>query len=225
MQQSPESPEIDGGKSAVLGNFQSKWLHDSGAADPIVRSALASGDIGLIIPALAHSRLFIALVAVATGEPRKGDKNADMSVACLTARDGRLGLLCFTGLDSLTTWNPSARPVPLSAADAAEAALDENAQAIIVDLAGANPATLTLADVVSLSGKDQRGRAMLILRDLLAELGEQITCEMRPDALLQVNVPEPLLGLVHDIVRTNSALHSYVPAGIAISRQGGDDLT
>jgi hypothetical protein len=216
MQQSPKSHEIDHGKSAVLGNFQSQWSDDIGVADQIVRSALASGDLGLIIPALAQSRLFIALVAEVTGELRVGEKNADMSVACLTARDGRLGLLCFTGLDSLTAWNPSARPVPLNAADAADAALDENAQAIIIDLAGVNPATLTLADVVLLSGKDQRGRAMLILGDLLGDLGEQVTCEMGSDALLHVNVPEPLLGLVHDIVRTHSALHSYVPAGIAI---------
>lgn len=224
MQQSPESPEIDRGKSAVLGNFQSQWSHDSGAADPIVRSALASGDIGLIIPALAHSRLFIALVAVATGGPREGEKNADMSVACLTARDGRLGLLCFTGLDTLTEWNSRARPVPISASDAAEAALDENAQAIIVDLAGANTATLTLADIVKLSAKDQRVRAVLLLRELLGDMGESVTFLQRPDAVLQVEVPEPLLGLVHDIVRTHSALHSYVPAGIAISRQEGDDL-
>jgi hypothetical protein len=220
MHESPTNGKVNLGGGGGLGNFQSQWSHDNGDADPLVRRAIANGDIDEIMRALATSRLFIALVAEVAGEPSEGDKNSDMSVACLTATDGRLGLLCFTGLDSLTAWNARARPVPITAFDAAEAALDENAQAIIVDLAAASTATLTLADIVKLSGKDQRGRAVLLLREFLADMGESVTFEQRPDAVLQVEVPESLLGIVQEFIVNNAVLHSFAPEGIAISLQG-----
>lgn len=224
--QEPREPERPGRaetqpvEGVGVGDFQSQWSHDLGEADPSVRAALSSGNIHVIMAALVPSRLFIALVAEISGDPSEGDKNSDMSVACLLANDGRLGLLCFTGLDSLSLWNPRARPVPISAPDAAEAALDENAQAIIVDLAGENAATLTLADIVKLSNRDQRARAVLLLRELLGEVGEQVVFVKRTDGVLQVEVPEFLLEKVERMIQTNVALHSFVPAGIAICVQG-----
>jgi hypothetical protein len=219
MHEHPDSVQIGLGEVAGLGDFQSQWANDNGEADLQVRAALVSGDIDALMVALASSRLFIALVAETAGEPSEGDKNSDMSVACLLASDGRLGLLCFTGLDTLAQWNPDARPVPISAPNAGEAALDENAQAIIVDFASVNAATLILADVVTLSAKDQRARAVLLLREILAEEGEHIVCEQRQDGVLEVEVPEYLMENVERIVQTNSALHSFAPAGIAIRAQ------
>ena len=145
-----------------------------------------------------------------------------MSVACLRATDGRLGLLGFTGLDSLAEWNPRARPVPISAPDAAEAALDENAQALILDLAGPCAMTLTLPDVVALSGRDQRERAVRLLHGLLGEMVELVSFSQRPDSVLQLDVPDSMLERVQEIVRTNSALHSFVPAGIAMRARSGE---
>jgi hypothetical protein len=220
MHEHPNSGETGLGQGAGLGNFQSQWAADHGEADPQVCAALESRDINALLAALAPSRLFIALVAEVAGEPIDGDKNSDMSVACLMATDGRLGLLCFTGIDALTKWNPRARPVPISAPDAAEAALDENAQAIILDLAGVNTMTLLLTDIVTLSAKDQRARAVLLLRELLAEMGENVVCEQRDDGVLQIEVPDFLMENVERIIQTNHALHSFVPAGIAICVQG-----
>ena len=220
MYEHPNSVETGLGQGAGLGDFQSQWAADQGEADPKVCASLESGDINALLAALAPSRLFIALVAEIAGEPSEGDKNSDMSVACLVATDGRLGLLCFTGIDALTQWNPSARPVPISAPDAAEAALDENAQAIIIDLGGIDTMTLILADIVKLSGKDQRVRAVLLLRELLGEMGEQVVFDERDDGVLQVEVPEFLMENVERIIHTNLALHSFVPAGIAICVQG-----
>lgn len=223
MHEHPNSGGTGLGQGAGLGDFQSQWAHDQGEADPHVRAALASRDINALLAALAPSRLFIALVAEIAGDPSEGDKNSDMSVACLMATDGRLGLLCFTGIDALTQWNPRARPVPISAADAADAALDENAQAIIIDLAGVNTMTLILADIVKLSAKDQRVRAMLLLRELLGEMGEHVVLEQGEDGVLQVEVPEFLMEKVERIIQTNFALHSFVPAGIAICVQGSGE--
>jgi len=220
MHEHPNSGGTGLGQGAGLGDFQSQWAGDHGEADPQVRAALESRDINALVTALAPSRLFIALVAEVAGEPSEGDKNSDMSVACLMATDGRLGLLCFTGIDALTQWNPRARPVPISAPDAAEAALDENAQAIIIDLAGVSTMTLILADIVKLSAKDQRSRAVLLLRELLGETGERVVCVQRDDGVLQVEVPEFLIENVERIIHTDLALHSFVPAGIAICVQG-----
>ena len=223
MHEHPNSGEVALDQGVGLGDFQTQWANDNGEADPHVRTALASGDIDALMAVLATSRLFIALVAQSAGEPDEGDKHSYMSVACLLASDGRLGLLCFTGIDALTQWNPDARPVPIAASDAAEAALDENAQGIVIDLASAHSATLVLADIVRLSAKDQRSRAVILLRERLTELGENIDFEFRKDGVLQVEVSEDLMGTVEKIVQNDSALHSFAPAGIAIRARGSGE--
>ena len=222
MHERAKSGESDRGQGAKLGDFQSQWSDDLGEADPRLRLALANGEIAPLLSELCSSRIFIALVAEIAGQPSAGDKSSDMSVACLRATDGRLGLLGFTGLDSLAEWNPRARPVPISAPDAAEAALDENAQALILDLAGPCATTLTLPDVVALSGRDQRERAVHLFHGLLGEMAELVTFSQRPDSVLQLDVPDSMLERVQEIVRTNSALHSFVPAGIAMHAQAGE---
>ena len=217
-----ERAKSDRGQGSKLGDFQSQWSDDLGEADPRLRLALANGEIAPLLSKLCSSRIFIALVAEIAGQPSAGDKSSDMSVACLRATDGRLGLLGFTGLDSLAEWNPRARPVPISAPDAAEAALDENAQALILDLAGPCAMTLTLPDVVALSGRDQRERAVHLLHGLLGEMVELVSFSQRPDSVLQLDVPDSMLARVQEIVRTNSALHSFVPAGIAMRARSGE---
>ncbi len=64
------------------------------------------------------------------------DKTSDMAAVLLTRPDGRRGLLAFTSADALTAWNPDARPVPVHTATAAQAALQEQAHALVVDVAG-----------------------------------------------------------------------------------------
>ena len=50
--------------------------------------------------------------------------------------DGRLALLAFTGLEQMQRWDPDARPVPVPARTAALAALQDGAEALLIDLAG-----------------------------------------------------------------------------------------
>jgi hypothetical protein len=54
-------------------------------------------------------------------------------------------------------------------------------------------------------------------------MGESVTFVQRPDAVLQVEFPEFLLEIVQEIVYTNSVLHSFVPAGIALSYLGSGE--
>jgi hypothetical protein len=125
---------------------------DTGEGDPALRAALAAYDGGVeaqvaALTALAAARLLVPVVAV-LGEVEVGedglahDKTSDMAAVLLEGADGRLAMLAFTGTDALAAWNPEARPVPVPAQTAAQSALQEDAAALVVDLAG--PATFVL---------------------------------------------------------------------------------
>ena len=62
-----------------------------------------------------------------------------MSVVTLQAQDGRRALLAFTGLDALQSWQPDARPVPVTIDIAAQAARSEELTAVLIDVAGPHP--------------------------------------------------------------------------------------
>lgn len=130
---------------------------DDGQAGPQTRAALAAADgsdpVAYLraVAVLCGERILVPVVATATstGTGAKGlvsDKEAEMSVVLLQAPDGRRAVLGFTGLDSLAAWDPSARPVPITLDRAAEAALAEGADALLIDRAG--PAPLVIEDEV-----------------------------------------------------------------------------
>jgi hypothetical protein len=123
---------------------------DDGSADEVVRAALdevAHGaPLAAAVAALCGARVLVPVVAVpseetgtgepSTGEPSTGEKNTDMAAVLMTGRDGRQALLAFSSVDSLRAWNPRARPVPVTTRHAAQAALSEGADALVVDVAG-----------------------------------------------------------------------------------------
>ena len=59
-----------------------------------------------------------------------------MATVLVRGSDDRLALLAFTGLDALQRWDPEARPVPVPARTAALAALQDGAEALLIDAAG-----------------------------------------------------------------------------------------
>ncbi|MEZ5115681.1 MAG: SseB family protein [Candidatus Nanopelagicales bacterium] len=123
---------------------------DTGVADPVLAAALAArattgpaADYD-VVAALAPTRLLVPVVAVldeaevsATGH--RTDKSSHMASVSLTAPDGRRGLLAFTSTQALVAWNPQARPVPVGARQAALAAVEEGASALLLDVAGPVP--------------------------------------------------------------------------------------
>ena len=64
------------------------------------------------------------------------DKTADIAAVLMHGQDGRVALLAFSGLAALHAWREDARPVPVAIADAATAALQEQAHALVLDVAG-----------------------------------------------------------------------------------------
>lgn len=119
---------------------------DTGAADPALAAALAAYAADPerepeVLAALADARLLVPVVA-ALGEAETGpdglvrDKSADMAAVLMRGPGGRLALLAFTSLEALQRWDPDARPVPVPARTAALAAMQDGAEALLVDLAG-----------------------------------------------------------------------------------------
>jgi len=120
---------------------------DAGAADPELAAALAAYDKDpermhrATLAVLQHARLLVPVVALLgeMGLDEHGlahDKTSDMATVLMRGLDGRLALLAFTGTASMCAWDPEARPVPVPPARAAQAALNDGAAGLVVDVAG-----------------------------------------------------------------------------------------
>ncbi len=140
---------------------ESGFPDDTGAVDPEVAAALSAFAAGTLshvetLARLQQSRLVVPVVAVLgeVGYDAAGlahDKSSDMAAVLLTGADGRLALLAFTGTEPMRRWNAEARPVPATATTAAQAALQDDAAALVIDVAG--PVTFVV------EGEDLRGLA------------------------------------------------------------------
>ena len=139
----PAFPDDDGTIPAAL-------------ADALEEYAASPAAYPSVLAAVADSRLLVPVVAV-LGEveyDEQGlghDKTSDMATVLLTGADGRQALLAFTSMETMAAWRPDARPVPVPARDAARAARQEQADAVVVDIAG--PATFAI------EGEDLRAMA------------------------------------------------------------------
>jgi hypothetical protein len=139
----------DGGEPLVRTIPDPGFADDSGAGDPGLSRVLAdhldgTATSGAVLAVLQDARLLVPVVAV-LGEvevDEQGlahDKSSDMAAVLVRAADGSTGLLAFTSTETMARWDPEARPVPVTASTAATAAVQDGAEALLVDLAG--PAT------------------------------------------------------------------------------------
>lgn len=128
------------------------FADDTGAGDPVLAAVLAEHDAGRatsgrVLAVLQDARLLVPVVAI-LGEVEHDeaglahDKSSDMAAVLVRAADGSTGLLAFTSTQTMALWDPQARPVPVTAATAATAAVQDGAEALLVDLAG--PATFVV---------------------------------------------------------------------------------
>lgn len=124
---------------------------DTGEADAALRQALAeplasSADERALMRAVAAARLLVPIVAepaeVDESGPLATEKQTDMAAVTLVAPDGARALPVFSSMTALAEWDPSARPVPVTAARAAQAAVSERCDVMVIDVAG--PRTVAL---------------------------------------------------------------------------------
>nr|WP_209905370.1 SseB family protein [Brachybacterium sacelli] len=121
---------------------------DDGSAPPELARALSAHRGGedphrqALVAALAAGRVLVPIMAVATGTDTTahgvtGDNGADMAMVSITAPDGSTVLPIFTSVAQLAAWRTDARPVPVVAPQAAQAAVQEACTALLVDAATA----------------------------------------------------------------------------------------
>lgn len=126
---------------------------DRGAADEALLGALDAMRASttpetetLLMERVGKARWLVPVVAVATevdtSSGHAADTRSDMAAVTLTSPDGARALPMFTSLAALAEWDPGARPVPVSAAAAAQAAISEECRVLLVDVASEHAAVL-----------------------------------------------------------------------------------
>ena len=122
---------------------------DDGQVYAALEAAL--GDDARVLAVLGDVRVFVPVIALLDDIPADGDKEADMAAVMMTGADGRQALLAFSSVATMTAWNADARPVPVWGRQAARAALDEGATAVLLDLASPTFTVIETADVEHLA--------------------------------------------------------------------------
>lgn len=124
------------GRTLPAGGFDG----DHGGCDPALAAALESGDEQAVMDALAEARVLVPVVADPTDTQEVDglvhDTRTDMAVVTLRAPDGQQAMPVFSELASLAAWDPQARPSPVAAVRAAQAALAQGCSVLVLDLAG-----------------------------------------------------------------------------------------
>ena len=97
--------------------------------------------------ALSSARLFVPVVAVleeATAGPDglQQEKTSTMATVVVDSAEHGRALLAFSGIQTMQTWRPDARPVAVLTPLAARAAVGDDADALVVDVAGPTPFAL-----------------------------------------------------------------------------------
>ena len=120
------------------------FADDDGSTPAAVEAALAeyAKDPAAryqVIAAVQASRVLVPVVAI-LGEVEYDEhghaheKTSDMATVLTTAPDGRTGMLAFTSMKAMATWDPQARPVATTLQIAAASGIQDGASALVLDL-------------------------------------------------------------------------------------------
>ena len=134
---------------------------DDGAAAPDLVRALATfardpSTYRETLAVLQDSRLLVPVVAL-LGEVEHGpdglarEKSSDMATVLMTSSTGRTALMAFTSVEAMRAWRADSRPVPVTVPQAARAALQDGAEALLVDVAGPVKLVVEAHDVRALA--------------------------------------------------------------------------
>jgi hypothetical protein len=159
---------------------------DTGEADPAVTAALEAWGRGTagepeVLTALSGTRLIVPVVTMLTERGDDGsEKETEMALPTLVGQDGRAAVIAFTGTETLSRWNPEARPVPFGASRVWEYAQAEG-NAVVIDVAGPVSLAVEGARLAALAAgaepprphedPDVRAEIATIARDFTVEPG------------------------------------------------------
>jgi hypothetical protein len=119
-----------------------------------ILAAYAAGQAAetAVLAAVAGTRLLIPVVAVLAEANEDGaEKETEMALPTLIGNDGRKAVIAFTGVETITRWRADARPVPVPAPRLWPAVAAEEADAVVVDVAGPVPLVIEGARLAALA--------------------------------------------------------------------------
>jgi hypothetical protein len=222
--------------TALVGPSSGDFADDDGTADPRLEAALAQiNGLAEVSAALLDARLLVPILAA----PMAAEHGAALVLVTVIGRDGRRALPAFTSLDSLGRWRADARPVPVRASLAAAATYDEEAVALVLDIAGPISHTIGGSRLAALAeGRSWQPAyadeqvAAAVRGHLLALAGATVTGHLGPsehaDAVVLL-VPDAALDppRVEDIARAlaarlaaDSVLRARLDAGLDLAVVG-----
>jgi hypothetical protein len=111
---------------------------DLGEADPGLLVALDDvRDETALMRAVARARLLVPIVAVPAPDAPSADsaagKATDMAVVTLTSTGGQRAFPVFSSLATLRSWDATARPSPVTSSRAAQGAVAERCDVMLLD--------------------------------------------------------------------------------------------
>jgi hypothetical protein len=218
---------------------------DDGRADPALAAQLAAyaageGDLFVLHRALAAARVLVPVVALLTEAEtgaggRRREKTSDMAVVTVVGRDGRRALPVFTSTDTLARWRADARPAPVDARCAALAAYDEQAHALILDIAGPvrhvvlGPALRALADGRELRPADDDPEVLAAIKRAAGAIDSVTAVYTEPSPATDLRVtlglaaglsPEQVrsaAGAVADLLSADPVLRGRLDSGLDLA--------
>jgi hypothetical protein len=121
---------------------------DLGEADASLLAVLDDPqDETALMRAVTGARLLVPIVAVPNevdtsteqiAKPSAGNNGTDMAVMTLTASDGQRAFPVFSSMATLTAWDATARPSPVTSARAAQGAVAEGCDVLLLDCGSAH---------------------------------------------------------------------------------------
>ncbi len=88
----------------------------------------------------------------ATPAGAEGEKETEMALPTLIGNDGRKAVIAFTGTETISRWRADARPVPVPAGRLWPAVTAEQADAVVIDVAGPVPLVIEGARLAAMAG-------------------------------------------------------------------------
>ena len=123
-----------------------EFAGDDGTVQGPLAAVLTAYDDGRasvrdVAQVLATARLMTPVVAVLDEAEESPDglrqeKSSHMASVSMVAADGRRGLLAFSSVQSMSAWDPASRGIPALGSKVAAGAVEEHADALLLDIGG-----------------------------------------------------------------------------------------
>lgn len=174
---------------------------DDGSVPPALASVLTEQPLRpvALARALRGCRVLVPIMATATeagttAHGLTGDNGADMAMVSITAPDGARTLPIFSSVQALARWRRDARPVPVVAEQAAQAAVQEGCTSLVLDPGSPHGLTLQRSILWALAqGRDwvpahEDPELAHALAEIAAVVPGVLELQARPDERREVDL-------------------------------------